>query len=215
MADWHLKAVGDLGGCPAKVRTDSGTENGIFAAAQCYFMNDPHAHMYGTSPHNQRIKGWWSYLRRSRMTWWIKFFKDLMEQGIFTPGNQLQIECLWFYFSGTIQQDLDIVVKHWNSHYIRRSRHDTISGRPDELFYLPELHSEKDILQQVSTQECQYVKENYLSLVESRNEFQEYFEYVIEAAVLQKPKGWREALHLFCSRFQHKNASMSRKTTYP
>ena len=127
----------------------------------------------------------------------MNFFKDLMEQAVFTPGNQLQIECLWFCFSSIIQQDLDFVVQHWNSHYIRRSSHDTISGRPDELLYLPELHSGKDLLHQVSEQECQYVKENYLSLEESRNEYQEYFEYVMEAAALQQPKGWRDALRLY------------------
>ena len=197
VADWYLEAVRDLGGCPAKIRTDCGTENGKVAAAQCYFVNDPQAHIYGMSPCNQRIEGWWSYLRRSRMTWWMNFFKDLMEQAVFIPGNQLQIECLWFCFSSIIQQDLDFVVQHWNSHYIRRSRHDTISGRPDELFYLPELHSGKDLSHQVSEQECQYVKENYLSLEESRNEYQEYFEYVMEAAALQQPKGRRDALHLY------------------
>ena len=115
----------------------------MVAAAQCYFVNDPQAHIYGTPPHNQRIEGWWSYLRRSRMTWWMNFFKDLIEQAVFTPGNQLQIECLWFCFSSIIQQDLDFAVQHWNSHCIRRSRHDTISGRPDELFCFPECNSGK------------------------------------------------------------------------
>lgn len=57
VADWYLEAVRGLRGCPAKVWTDCGTENGIVAAAQSYFMNNPQAHMYGTSPHNQQIEG--------------------------------------------------------------------------------------------------------------------------------------------------------------
>ena len=46
--------------------------------------------------------------------------------------------CLWFCFKDILQADLDHVRDHWNTHYIRKSRHDTIPGRPDELFYLPE-----------------------------------------------------------------------------
>jgi hypothetical protein len=171
IANWYLEAVKELGGSPAKVRTDCGTENGIAAAAQCYFMNNERAHIYGTSPHNQRIEGWWAYLRRSRTSWWINFFMDLMEQDVFTPGNQLQMEGLWFCFSSVIQQDLNMVVDHWNTHYIRRSRHETVSGRPDELFFLPELHSWRYVLNQVTEQECQFLRENYLTSDESRNEF--------------------------------------------
>ena len=75
VADWYLEAVHNLGGCPTKVRTDCGTENGFVAAAQCYFLNDHKAHIYETSPHNQRIKGWWAHLWRIRTTWWTNFSK--------------------------------------------------------------------------------------------------------------------------------------------
>ena len=143
---YYMNAVKEYGGCPLKVRTDCGTENGLVAVAQCYFIGNDLAHIYGTSPHNQRIEGWWSYLRQHRTTWWINFFKDLMEQQVFTTGNELQMECLWFCFSGLIQQDLDRVKEHWNSHYIRGSRYDTVKGRPNELFYLPELHNTEDFL---------------------------------------------------------------------
>ena len=68
------------GGCPLKVRTDWGTENGLVAAAQCFFIGNDLAHIYGTSPHNQRIEQWWSYLRQHLTSWWINFFKDLLEQ---------------------------------------------------------------------------------------------------------------------------------------
>jgi hypothetical protein len=50
----------------------------------------------------------------------------------------LETECLWFSFSTLLQKELDKVLHHWNTHYIRRSRHDTLAGRPDELYYLPE-----------------------------------------------------------------------------
>lgn len=44
------------------------------------------AHRYGTSTGNQRIECWWSHLKKSRTTWWINFFKDLVDRGVFLPG---------------------------------------------------------------------------------------------------------------------------------
>ena len=48
----------EVNGCPEKVRSDCGTENGAVAAMQCYFRSNEEAHIYGSSPHNQRIEGW-------------------------------------------------------------------------------------------------------------------------------------------------------------
>ena len=96
------------------------------------------AHAYGSSPANQRIEGWWSYLRKSWSSWWMNFFKDLVEQGVLSTSNMLQTECLWFSFSQLLQKELEEVQHQWNTHYIRRSRHDTVPGRPDELYFLPE-----------------------------------------------------------------------------
>jgi len=36
-----------------------------------------------------------------------------------------------------IQDDLDSKACVWNTHFIRKSAADTISGIPDELFFLP------------------------------------------------------------------------------
>lgn len=175
----------------------SGTENGLLAATQCFFMNDLESHIYGTSPHNQRIEAWWSFYRRSRATWWINFFKDLMERSVFTPGNDLDMEFLWFCFSNMIQHDLDTVKDHCNTHFIRRSRHETVCGRPDQLFFLPELHSAQDFKHSVTEEQCQHILENHLSVEECRNEYEEYFEYVTDETHLTPPKDWREGLDLY------------------
>lgn len=126
IARYYMDAVKEYGGCPQKLRSDCGTENGLVAAAQCFFIGSDLAHIYGTSPHNQRIEGW------------VDFFKDLIEQQVFTTDNKLQMECLWFAFSGLIQQDLSRVNNHWNSHYIRGLHHDTVKGRP--LFFFSYLN---------------------------------------------------------------------------
>ena len=44
-----------------------------------------------------------------------------MDRGVFLPGNTLHQECLWFCFAELIQQDLDFVKIHWNTHYIGQS----------------------------------------------------------------------------------------------
>ena len=107
---------------------------------QCSFPQDAEAHKYGSSPANQRIEGQRAFYRRKRSVWWIYFFKSLMEQEIFNLGDEIQMVCLWFCFAQLLQDDLDKIKQHWYTHLIRGSSHDTISGRPDELFFLPELH---------------------------------------------------------------------------
>ncbi|XP_066014599.1 uncharacterized protein [Pocillopora verrucosa] len=56
---YRIKYCG-LEGCPVKLKTDCGTENGVMAAMQCTFQQDVEAHKYGSSPMNQRIEGWGS-----------------------------------------------------------------------------------------------------------------------------------------------------------
>ena len=52
--------------------------------------------MYGSSTSNQRIECLWSSLMRSRLSWWIIFFKDLKDLGSFLPGNTLHKEGFGF-----------------------------------------------------------------------------------------------------------------------
>ena len=111
---------------------------------QCSFPQDAEAHKYGSSPANQRIEGQRAFYRRKRSVWWIYFFKSLMEQEIFNPGDEIQMACLWFCFAQLLQDDLDKIKLHWYTHLIRGSSHDIISGRPNELFFLPELYGGVD-----------------------------------------------------------------------
>ena len=43
------------------------------------------------------------------------------------------------FFSKFLQEQLYEVRYEWNTHYIRRSRHDTVPGLPDVLFFLPDI----------------------------------------------------------------------------
>ena len=180
--------------CPRVLRTDCGTENVTMAAMQCYFRgngNDDqaglNAHRYGSSPANQRIEGWWSFYRHDRSTWWINFFKDLVETNIVDTASELSMSCLWFCLKDILQADLDHVRDHWNTHYIQKSRHDTVPGRPDELFYLPENIGFEDFRCPITEQQ----------LDEEGNIFLEYFNYALESFNLHCATNWREALTLF------------------
>ncbi|XP_078495651.1 uncharacterized protein LOC144751196 [Ciona intestinalis] len=202
VAHLFLKTVMSVEGYPRKVRSDCGTENVHVAAAQCYLNNSSSAHIYGTSPHNQRIEAWWSFLRRSCTTWWINLFKDLIEKDIFTPGNQIQMEALWFCFSNVLSKEMDSAKNKWNTHYIRKSRRETVSGRPDELYYLPELHCGENQLRPIATEQIDHIQ---LSLAESssnnpdteNNLHQEYFSVIQQTLGLRTPTQWHEAIEVY------------------
>jgi len=69
----------------------------------------------------------------NQSNWWINIFKDLVESGVLNPSDAFQKECLWFWFPELLQEDLDSVIELWNTHRVRKSRHDTIAGVPDVL----------------------------------------------------------------------------------
>lgn len=101
------------------------------------------------------------------------------------------------WFCWYLQNDLDKVKHHWNSHYIRASRYDTIKGTPDELYFLPERHGGVDnLIQAISSEQLEYLSEN-LIFNEVENDYQEYFDYLILNSELQMPVDWRDALDLY------------------
>ena len=106
------------------------------------------------------------------------------------------MECLWYCFHKLLQTELDLVKEHWNSHRIRKSRHDTIPGRPDSLYFLPQLHGSRDYLFQLAAAEIGFASENIIE-DELANDHQEYFEYVRNNLSLSHPEDWEEALNMF------------------
>ena len=54
------------------------------------------------------------------------------------------MECAWFVFSMFLQSELDRIKNEWNTHFIRKSRSTTISGVPDELYFMPESQGKLD-----------------------------------------------------------------------
>ena len=107
-AMYYLEAVQQYNGCPIGFITDLGTENGVAAAIHTFFRNDPNSHSrYVSSPCNQRIERWWSFLRKDQASWWINFFRDLVDEGTLNLTDPLHTECLWFGFAATLQENLN------------------------------------------------------------------------------------------------------------
>ena len=107
------------------------------------------------------------------------------------------MECVWFCFSNLIQTNLDEVKESWNTHYIRKSRHDTICGRPNAIYSLPEAHGGiSGLIVNVTEDELAYASEHLIQR-EYENEYCDYFKYVMSTLNLHEPRHWREALQLY------------------
>ena len=85
------------------------------------------------------------------------------------------VEALCSSFSGLLQEELNFVMEHWNTHCIRKNRFGTVSGRPDALYYLSEsFGGTPNLMQNVPDQELQYSWEN-LIIHEEENVYFEYY----------------------------------------
>ena len=129
-------------------------------------------------------------------------FKDMVDTGLFGLGNTLHMECIWFCFHGVLQDDLDNVRLHWNTHRIRSSRHRTIPGIPDVLYHLPDQSGGfncKVSLSRHKIQEMNLYLDNHESLDDNDDQYlyQEYFHYVMETEGLLYPETHAEAFNLF------------------
>ena len=186
-AVYYVDIVKELGVCPKLLQTDCGTENVLMAAIQIRLHASVHAHRYSSSVANIRIENWWSHNRKGYTCWLIKFFKDMVVTGEFDLGNTLHMELAWYTFSPLLQYELDQVKLQWNTHYIKRTRHDTILGMPDELFFLPELSGGQNQGTHISDSEIDSAYSEEENLMEDAaiimNDVDEvlveYFEYVV------------------------------------
>ena len=101
--------------------------------------------LFGKSIVNQRIEAWWSYLRKVFLQRWNNCFKDLIEEGLFDPSDEVDQECLRFSFYGILQDELDEIMKAWNQHQIRRIRMSECSnGVPDVIDFLPNRYGKEN-----------------------------------------------------------------------
>jgi hypothetical protein len=96
--------------------------------------------MYGRSTANQRIEGFWSQFKKMFSQYWINFFKDMIDEGIFDNSNPIHINCIQYCFMELLQSELNKCINEWNNHYIRKQKNaESPYGKPEILYKLPEL----------------------------------------------------------------------------
>ena len=209
-----LNTISKVSGCPLRVRSDCGSENVVLSAMQCYLRRNhtdayaaERSHIYGSSHANQRIEGWWSFFRRNRSSFFIDFFKNMIDSGIYNPDDKLQLACCRFCFAKLLQKDLDEVAECWNAHYIRRSRHDTVPGRPDELYYIPERTERENMLRAVDDNDVremqQYLTSKESEMTDDDEDYYEYFNYVVSSLSLNASEDWDSTLQFYNTLMSH------------
>jgi len=190
--------VQQIGGYPRRVRTDCGTENNTVAAIQCSATDDTSAHVYGTSPGNQRIEAWWSFFRRYRSQWWIELFENLIDCGAFQPGSEKHVETLRYCFMNVIQNDLDSVRHQWNTHRIRPSAGARCpAGVPDELFHFPQPPAVNCLLTNTAELPQEVLEELDEPQICESSDFQDYLDYLCAFNSCQRPTEHESAVQLF------------------
>jgi hypothetical protein len=208
ISSYYLKYVEKYGITARVIRADMGTENVNVAAVQRFFRradDDAFAaeksFRYGKSVSNQRIEAWWSILRKGCTNWWINHMKDLRDRGIYNDSDKIQVECLRFCYCNLIQKELHKVATLWNLHNIRPSNNsESPSGRPDTMYFVPEITGTRDYKIDVDLDDLDAAKEMFSSdrpLNGCSQAFSELAVMLMEDNRLNHPSNAEEATTLY------------------
>ncbi|CAB4021266.1 Hypothetical predicted protein, partial [Paramuricea clavata] len=126
-----------------------GTKNVHVAALQLFFNNDDQSFLYG------------GMVRRGCVDWWINFFKDLRDSGLFYDSDDIQVECLQFCFTSMIRDELRRFAMEWNLHRIRKSVNaESPSGQPDVIYFLSSTTDDaRDLITPVSEEDIEIAQQ--------------------------------------------------------
>ena len=203
IASHYLTTVQELEGVPRRMRCDRGTENTIIGSLQQFFrwhdvddFGGRESFLEGKSSGNQRIEAWWSKFREGGGGWWMNLFKDLRDTG-FYRDDYLTKECLKFCFIPIIRRELRLVAELWNTHHIQRQRRcDVEGGKPDVMFFTPEVYGKQDYLVNVDKDDIIACKEMYAENCADCNEDVEELVTLIKPDYVS-PSNEFEAVKLF------------------
>ena len=136
IANYFLDCVKKNGFAPRQIRMDFGTENIYCEDLQVFFTNDADSFRYGRSTANQRIEAYWSRLKKFRLCWWIQYFTDMFQLGLYKPYLSTHKEALLFCFMPAIQRELNEFMATWNARRVRQSA-SAPGGKANILFSMP------------------------------------------------------------------------------
>ncbi|KAJ7322020.1 hypothetical protein OS493_033416 [Desmophyllum pertusum] len=203
IASHYLDTVQQLEGVPRRMRCDRGTENTIIGNLQQFFRwydDDDFAgsksFVQGKSSANQRIESWWSKFQKGGGGWWINLFKDLRDCGLYRD-DYLTKECLKFCFLPILRQELHLVVELWNTHNIQRQKRGEVEGgKPDIMFFTPEIYGTHSYLVNVDIEDVNACKEMYAESCVDYNEDLEELVRLVKPDYVP-PSNEYEALQLY------------------
>jgi hypothetical protein len=96
-----------------------------------------------------------------------------------------------------MKKALNEIRESWNCHCVRKSRHHTVPGIPNQLFFLPESVGAVDYQKIYDERDLQEA-EHSVTVVEDNNRvYQEYFSYSANLLELETPQNWRDALVMY------------------
>ena len=208
IAKFYLDTVKQLGGIPRKIRSDDGTEKSVIEVLHTFLRSShadknagPKCFNIGRSTANQRIESYGSQFVRDGPGWWINFFKDLSDLGLFNSTDPVHQECIRFCFMQILRNELNEVAEMWNQHIIASSKFGNGSGprgRPDCMFFLPHLYNSENYKVPVDPQELEeFIDESTMCLPNWSQEFEEFAAIIMTALGLQPPRDVNEALDMY------------------
>lgn len=103
------------------------------------------------------------------------------------------------YFHFLLQKELDIAVKIWNSHYIRRSANAAPSGRPDVMYRFPSLWNAEDQIVKVTQEDFAACAEEveFRSVIPCDPDVYEVCVVIMRRCGLLPANSCREAIDLY------------------
>ena len=93
-----------------------------------------------------------SILGKDCTRWWIDFIKEKKSCGLYHDNDCIAVACLKFCFVPILRDELHGAARLWNLHRILPSTNlESPSGRPDVLFFLPEVSGTRNCIIWMST----------------------------------------------------------------
>jgi len=204
--DYFLSTVQQLGGVPRLVRTDKGTEN-VWTSVMQRLLRRNNADnlaannsvIQGKSSANQRIESYWSKLKQGGGGWWINFFKDLRDSGTYQDHDPLHVECLRFCFMPIIRKELHSVAELWNIKNIQVKKNtNVIGGKPDVMFFMPEIYSKKSYLVAVDQEDVRICRNHYGKTVKNcSDDFESLINLLYPNGLNRVPQNTEQAINLY------------------
>ncbi|XDV33831.1 hypothetical protein PO909_004099 [Leuciscus waleckii] len=206
IAGYFVESVQQTGGCPRIIRCDMGTENVIMRDIQMFFRRNDvderagaRSCITGVSTANQRIESWWGLMRKEGIEFWIQFFGELKDEGLFA-GDFLDKALLQLCFRNIIQEELNEIATVWNAHRIRPSANCNVpSGIPNIMFMAPQLYGTEDFIVHQDRDDLQTAEDAclFLSAVPCDEEVFDLCTIFMEERHLSFPRDRQEALELY------------------